>query len=254
MKLLYSMVAIVLLAVQTLSLSAATVRPTDADVFALATDWVPSWRSVGHDSCGDNPRCTPAWAMQAMEKAGVLPADVATAAIAAFVKADSAVQTGLVPDWQSYQVCEGDVVATTFGATGEPTLAPRIRATFTDCTAGLGWTFTNEETGDQYQIFRVTLCGNYTVRLVTRESLATFPQEVDRLLAALVPEPSPHGVTSNPGSGCMFCGGGGDGHSNPPPPPPPPPAPVPLPESGLLLFVALLLVSVRTYSQKKQSI
>lgn len=238
----------------TTPLFAATVQP---DFDPLYVEYrMPEWRSVGHDTCKQNPGCTATWAMNAFQDTNVLPAIVATQARAAFAQAEMLELRGETPDWTTFQVCEGDVVASSFSnKDAELTTVRQIKATFAGCTPGLGWTFIDYETGESYEVFRVIECGNYTARRVVpavaghvpspRFAALTSQHHVSQGGFAIFAGASTGGsvttasylsnVTNVVYESCTKCS-----HPVPDYPDHESLAPVPLPASGLMLGFALL--------------
>ncbi len=229
---------------------ATTVEPEE-NVFDVENldDWMPQWRLVGHDTCGQ--LCKPNWAMQAFANAGVLPPQVATQAAADFAKAEADTKAGVTPNWQLYEVRKGDVVATTFVKNGSPMIFPEIRALFATPAQGFGWTYI-DDMGNQYEIFRVVECGNYTVRVVklmdmsslllSEVALSTPGTVTETFYAGDGGDGSFGGGDGGAGGGCIWdCGGGNH---------PPLPSPVPIPASFVSLLGALLsLFSFGLYVQ-----
>ncbi len=237
MKLVPFIAALLLMLVLSTSiLFAATVQPTFDPLVVEYT--IPEWSEVGHDTCKVNLGCTATWAMNSFQDAGVLPSAIAVKARADFSQAEIDLAAGNTPTWQTYNVCHGDVVASSFSNREWKLITvPAIRATFPDCAPGLGWTYFDYKTGKTYQVFRVTECGNYTVKVVTP---AVAGYVLTPLFATLVPHRSDlvlnnfTNISENPN--------------------PVSPAPVPLPASGLLLFFGLIVLSVAVHRLKTKRI
>jgi PEP-CTERM motif len=251
-----------LLVLSTNNTLAATVQPSFDPLVVEHT--IPEWSVVGHDTCKVNPGCTPSWAMESFEAVGVLPFAIAMQARMDFRVAEMELAAGETPTWQTYYVCHGDVVASSFSnREGKLTTVREIKATFADCTPGLGWTYVDYETGKTYEVFRVIECGNYTIREVT-PAVAGYVSTP--LYAAFVPHRS-YGAGhrfGDAGFGGTSGGTSSDGDSftsyitqvtnitnvvnefcdiccdpEVPDPDPETPAPVPLPASGILMLAGL---------------
>lgn len=220
-------------------IQAATVPPEE-DFLNTVVIEAGLWRVVGGDPCKENPRCTAAWAMGMADRLGVLPPQIAAAAVKDFEAAEAAAAAGKKPKWNSYQLCQGEVVDTSFGA--KQLRFGRMTTAYEGCEVGDGFTYFDAKTMTTYEVFKVRACGNYTIRTLTGQLGEYLPGGQPAPVAnPLRQEPTtPIAWETPPPWGGTTPPGGGDCRRNcGPPPPPPPPAPIPLPATLPLLLLGM---------------